>query len=98
MYKYNIILSNSDQNKDKELHLINTMYEKQVDGIVFMGGEITEEHTNQFKTSRVPVVIAATNDQSNELPSVNTDYEQASYEAIKHLIETKTTQQTLMTD
>lgn len=27
MYKYNVILSNSDQNKDKELQLINTMYE-----------------------------------------------------------------------
>ncbi|MGG5833053.1 catabolite control protein A, partial [Bacillus pumilus] len=25
MYKYNIILSNSDQNTDKELHLLNTM-------------------------------------------------------------------------
>src|SRR5699024_2549856 len=43
MYNYNIILSSSDQNKDKELHLINTMLEKQVDGIVFMGGEITED-------------------------------------------------------
>ena len=97
MYKYNIILSNSDQNKDKELHLINTMYEKQVDGIVFMGGEITEEHTNQFKTSRVPVVLAATNDQSNELPSVNIDYEQAAYEATKHLLETTKTQPALIT-
>ena len=39
MYKYNIILSNSDQNLNKELHLINTMLGKQVDGIVFMGGK-----------------------------------------------------------
>src|SRR5690625_927118 len=54
MYKYNVILSNSDQNKNKELHLIDTMLEKQVDGIVFMGGEITEEHIQQFKTANVP--------------------------------------------
>src|SRR5699024_2286452 len=51
MYKYNIILSNSDQNKEKELHLINTMLEKQVDGIVYMGGEVSEEHIQQFKTA-----------------------------------------------
>lgn len=87
MYKYNIILSSSDQNKDKEIHLINTMLEKQVDGIVFMGGEITDEHIHQFQSARVPVVLAATQDQSHALPSVNIDYEKAAYEATKHLID-----------
>ena len=97
MYKYNIILSNSDQNKEKELHLINTMLEKQVDGIVFMGGEVTEEHINQFKTANVPVVLAATNDPTNSLPSVNIDYEMAAFEATKHLIETTNSQPAFIT-
>lgn len=87
MYKYNVILSNSDQNKDKELKLINTMLEKQVDGILFMGGTITEEHIRQFKTSSVPVVLAATYDETNEVGSVNIDYEIAAYEATKYLLE-----------
>ena len=97
MYKYNIILSNSDQNKEKELHLINTMLEKQVDGIVYMGGDITEDHINQFKTARVPVVLAATNDKAKTMPSVNIDYEQAAFEATKHLIETTQAQPALIT-
>lgn len=87
MYKYNIILCNSDQNKDKEISLINTLLEKQVDGILFMGGEITEEHVTQFKRSPVPVVLAATVDQEGELPSVNIDYQQASFDAVTELIE-----------
>jgi LacI family transcriptional regulator len=87
MYKYNIILSSSDQNKDKEIHLINTMLEKQVDGIVFMGGRITEDHINEFQSARVPVVLAATQDEAHVLPSVNIDYEQAAYEVTKSLIE-----------
>ncbi|QTN00103.1 catabolite control protein A [Sediminibacillus dalangtanensis] len=87
MYNYNIILSNSDQNKDKELHLINTMLEKQVDGIVFMGGKITEEHVQQFKTSPVPVALAATIDETGSTPSVNIDYEQAAYEAASLLLD-----------
>ncbi|MFC0300926.1 catabolite control protein A [Virgibacillus soli] len=87
MYKYNIILSNSDENKEKELQLINTMLEKQVDGILFMGGNITEEHAKQFATSSVPVVLAATYDSTNKIPSVNIDYELAGYEATKHLLE-----------
>jgi LacI family transcriptional regulator len=86
MYKYNIILCNSDQNKDKEIRLIQTLLGKQVDGIVFMGGKITGEHVEEFKSSSAPVVLAATVDKKREIPSVNIDYEQASYEAVSHLI------------
>ncbi|MCA1021925.1 catabolite control protein A [Halobacillus litoralis] len=88
MYNYNIILSNSDQNKDKELHLINAMLGKQVDGLIFMGGDITDDHIREFKTSSVPIALAATVDESEETPSVNIDYEEAAYDATKRLLET----------
>lgn len=87
MYKYNIILCNSDQNKDKEIHLVNTLLEKQVDGIVFMGGEITKEHEETFKKSPVPIVLSATIDDKKEFPSVNIDYKQAAYDAVKSFID-----------
>ncbi|CEG28232.1 catabolite control protein A [Bacillus sp. B-jedd] len=83
MYKYNIILSNSDQNKDKELHLLNTMLGKQVDGLVFMGGNITSDHVEEFKKSPVPIVLAGSIEQTREIPSVNIDYEQAVYDSVK---------------
>ncbi|KFL16228.1 catabolite control protein A [Geobacillus stearothermophilus] len=86
MYKYNIILSNSDQNKEKELHLLNTMLAKQVDGLLFMGGTITEEHVAEFQKSSVPIVLAATVGPE-EIPSVNIDYEQAAFEAVTYLLE-----------
>lgn len=87
MYKYNIILSNSDQNKEKELHLLNTMLGKQVDGIVFMGGNITEEHVVEFERSPVPIVLAGSIEPFNKIPSVNIDYKQAAYDAINEFIE-----------
>ncbi|MGF2617425.1 catabolite control protein A [Rossellomorea vietnamensis] len=86
MYKYNIILSNSDQNTEKELHLLNTMLGKQVDGIVFMGGNITEEHVKEFELSPVPIVLAGTVEDSGKIPSVNIDYQEAAYDAVKELI------------
>jgi len=97
MYKYNIILSSSDQNQDKEVHLINTMLEKQVDGIVFMGGQITDEHIQQFNSAHVPVVLAATKDDTKHIPSVNIDYEKAAYEATTDLIERTKEQPALIT-
>jgi len=85
MYKYNIILSNSDQNKDKELHLLNTMLGKQVDGIVFMGSHVTEEHVEEFKKSPVPIVLAASIENSNTIPSVTIDYVTAAKDAVTSL-------------
>ncbi len=87
MYKYNIILSNSDQNMDKEIHLVNALLEKQVDGLLFMGSQITEEHMQVFTTSPVPIILTATRDPKGELPSVNIDYEKASYDATKSFID-----------
>jgi len=87
MYKYNIILSSSDQNKEKELHLLNTMLGKQVDGIVFMGGNITEEHVEEFKKSPVPIVLAGSIEQTETIPSVNIDYEKAIFDVVQLLIE-----------
>jgi LacI family transcriptional regulator len=87
MYKYNIILSNSDQNKEKEMHLLNTMLGKQVDGIVFMSENITEEHVEEFEKSPVPIVLAASFDEQSKIPSVNIDYEQGAYDAVKYLLD-----------
>jgi len=87
MYKYNIILSNSDQNPDKELHLFNTMLGKQVDGIVFMSGNVTERLVEEFEKSSVPIVLAGSIDPSGKIPSVNIDYEQATYESTKNFID-----------
>ncbi|MBT2710319.1 catabolite control protein A [Pseudomonas sp. ISL-84] len=87
MYKYNIILSNSDQNVEKELHLLNTMLGKQVDGIVFMGGNITSEHVEEFEKSPVPIVLAGSIEESGKIPSVNIDYEEAAFDVAKSFIE-----------
>lgn len=87
MYKYNIILCNSDQRLEKELQLINTLLEKQVDGLLFMGAEIKEDHLQAFSTSSVPTVLAATRDADNILPSVTIDHFQAAYDATQVLLE-----------
>jgi len=86
MYHYNIILCNADKKKEKEIRVINTLLEKQVDGLLFMGGAVTEEHQQAFKTSNVPIVLCATSDESEEIPSVDIDHESAAYDAVMNLI------------
>lgn len=86
MYHYNIILCNADKRKEKEIRVINTLLEKQVDGLLFMGGIVTDEHIQAFKTSSVPVVLCATADEKKSMPSVDIDHEGAAFDAVSELI------------
>jgi LacI family transcriptional regulator len=85
MYHYNIILCNADKKKDKEIRVINTLLEKQVDGLLFMGGTVTDEHIQAFKTSSVPIVLCGTTTDNTSFPSVDIDHEAAAYDAVKQL-------------
>ncbi|MEX2460894.1 MAG: catabolite control protein A [Paenibacillaceae bacterium] len=87
MYRYNIILCNADKRKDKEISVINTLLEKQVDGLLFMGGTVTKEHLEAFKTSSVPIVLCATTDNNNSIPAVDIDHEKAAFDAVSLLIQ-----------
>ena len=85
MYKYNIVLANSDEDDDKEVSVVNTLLSKQVDGIIFMGYHLTEKIRSEFSRSRTPVVLAGTVDVEHQLPSVNIDYKQATMDAVECL-------------
>lgn len=87
MYKYNIILANSDQNESKEIQVLNTLLAKQVDGIIYMGNKITDELRAEFSRSKTPVVLAGTVDPDQQVGSVNIDYIAATEKVIGKLIE-----------
>ena len=86
MYKYNIILANSDGNPQKEAQVLNTLLAKQVDGIIFMGNNLTDELRAQFTRSKTPIVLAGSVDAKNEVESVHVDYVAAVEEAVADLI------------
>ncbi len=87
MYRYNIILANSDQNEQKELELLNTMLGKQVDGIVIMSDHVTDAVAQIINHSPVPIILAGSIADNTQTASVNIDYFQAVYEAINVFIE-----------
>ena len=87
MYKYNIILANSDQNNHKEIQVLNTLLSKQVDGILYMGNNLTPELRAEIVRSKTPIVLAGTIDSDHVVASVNIDYKVATQEAVQKLIE-----------
>ena len=85
MYKYNIILANSDGNDQKEVNVLNNLLAKQVDGVIFMGHHITDETRGEFSRSKTPVVLAGSIDPDEQVGSVNIDYTSATKDAVNKL-------------
>lgn len=85
MYKYNIILANSDSNDQKEINVLNNLLAKQVDGVIFMGHHITDEIRGEFSRSKTPVVLAGSIDPDEQVGSVNINYASATKDVIDKL-------------
>ena len=80
MYKYHSIISNSDNDPNKEKEIFNNLLSKQVDGIIFLGGTISEEIKELINKS-------GTNGKDEGISSVNIDFKTAAKEITTELIE-----------
>lgn len=81
MYKYNIVIANSDGDDNKEINVVNTLLAKQVDGLVFLAHDLSDKIRAEFSRTRTPIVLAGTVDHEKQIPSVNIDYNKATKEA-----------------
>lgn len=86
MYGYHIILVNSDSQVDREVSLVGTMWEKQVDGIIYMTHVLTPEEIEAFEEAQIPVVLCSTEDPERRIPSVNIDNYRAGKDAADFLL------------
>lgn len=84
MYNYNIILASSDKDEKKTIKVINNLLAKQIDGLILIGDQLSDNASSLLKSSKVPVVLAGALD--DYFPTVNIDYEKAVYEVIVRFI------------
>ncbi len=86
MYSYHIILCNSDGSLTREIDLVGTMWEKQVDGIIFMSPRLQPEHIQTFEDAQLPIILCRTDDPEKRIPSVNINNRLAAQDAVEFLI------------
>jgi len=87
MYQYHIILTNSDAREQREIDLVGTMWEKQVDGLIFISQDVTPQIVKTFEQAQLPVVLCATEDPEGRIPSVSINNEAAAYDATRHFLD-----------
>lgn len=86
IYNYNIMLCNTDLDKEREKESFNILREKMVDGIIYMGDSLDADIKAAIKNSGVPVVSIGTMDDEDEVPSIGIDSYGATKEAVEYLL------------
>ncbi|KGH66283.1 LacI family transcriptional regulator [Oenococcus oeni IOEB_9304] len=77
IYKYSVTLAVSDENPEAEKAALNTLIDKHVDGMIYMGNKTSGEMLKLLEDSPFPVVFAGSVDPQGKLPSVNINYVKA---------------------
>ncbi len=87
-YSYEIILCNAYAEETQELKYLNLLVSKQVEGIVFITFDITEEHEKFIHNHDIPIVMINRDfHEGSGIRSVSIDHYKASYEMVKYLLE-----------
>src|SRR4051812_27843082 len=84
---YTVLFGNSDEKADKSWKLINAFLNRQVDGIILAAAEDTSEQVLYLKENEIPFVLIDRYFPGIDAPHVAIDNYQASYHAVRHLVE-----------
>jgi LacI family transcriptional regulator len=80
-YRNNVIICNTDMNEERLQEYMRYFKKKKVDGVIYASEPVTEACRECFRDLGVPVVLAATEDEEGDLPSVKVDDYAAAYDA-----------------
>lgn len=86
MYKYDILLSSSYGDMDTEVKFANLLSQKQVEGIIVISNLHNPKLEYKLEESKIPYVIISNFYEIDKFRA-NIDYERASYEMVKDLID-----------
>ncbi|MGL5635084.1 MAG: LacI family DNA-binding transcriptional regulator [Sarcina sp.] len=87
IYKYNVMLCNSDCDGEKEKEYLRVLKEKMVDGVLYMSSSLEEDTLNLINELDIKTILVETINKDNALPSVSIDNIGAAYESTKYLLE-----------
>ena len=87
IYKYNVMLCNSDCDGEKEKEYLKVLKEKMVDGVLYMSSSLEQDTLDLINELDIKTVLVVTSNKDNALPSVCIDNVSGAYEATKYLLD-----------
>lgn len=86
-FNYNFILCNTGFEIERERKYVNSLVEKQIDGIIISPCGVAKEHVEEAIRKRIPIVFITRRLLGVEADYVKFDNLDGSYQLIKHLLQ-----------
>ncbi|MGE5626772.1 MAG: LacI family DNA-binding transcriptional regulator [Solirubrobacterales bacterium] len=86
IYDYNIMLCNTDLDKEKEIEYLKILKEKMCDGILYMSNSLEQDIIELLNELMLPTVLIENTDSTGRIPSVSIDNEKAAFDGVNYLI------------
>jgi LacI family transcriptional regulator len=83
---YSVVVCNTDKDGRRTMKYLHVLWEKQVDGIIFVSEVLKEEYHATLTSMNIPVVLLSTCSPPYPFPYVKVDDKQAAYDATEYLI------------
>lgn len=83
---HSVIVCNTDSSGQKTLDYLQVLYEKRVEGIIFVSSFLKDEYHEAIESMDIPVVLISTKSRKYSLPYVKVDDKDAAYTATSYLI------------
>jgi LacI family transcriptional regulator len=84
--KYTLILCNTNEDYSRERGAIETLLEKEVDGIIMTPTQSQDQDVSILMSTKVPFVLMGRHFSNYKVPNVFFDDRQGAYKAVDHLI------------
>lgn len=84
---YDILIGNTNRNRELESHYLRLVTERQIDGVILTSVDFEDKLLDHIVTSSFPVVFVNNPHPTAECPCVRTDSELGGYMAGKHLLD-----------
>lgn len=85
-YNYTVIFGSSDENVDKSQDLINVLLNRQVDGLILIPTEGSEQQIKNLKEQNVPFVLIDRYFPGISASHISINNYESAYNAVSHLI------------
>ncbi|MCL2560257.1 MAG: LacI family DNA-binding transcriptional regulator [Turicibacter sp.] len=86
-YNYSVFLNVTHNERELQTDSWENMIASQVDGVLLASDQMSEEEVNRLLNETIPTVLLGSRDSQHRVPAVLIDYESASYEVTRKLIE-----------
>lgn len=86
IYDYNVMLCNTDLDKEKEIEYLKILKEKMSDGVIYMSSTMNEDVYKVLEDLNLSAVLIENSDPSGKIPSVSIDNEKAAFDGVSYLI------------